>query len=282
MMTQRVTPTLMGLMAAGLTCAMVCASNASAETGFLDRQVIIRGEAYRYQVYVPAEFTSTRKWPVVLFLNGSGERGADGLRQTDNGLATVIRQDRTAYPAVCVFPQARSNARWSAPEMEDMALAALDASVKEFSGDPDRLFLTGWAMGGQGVLRIASRWPARFAALVDISGTVPALSPPATEQDVAVDVRTHAFLSEPDVYAALAKLIGKTPIWIFHGEFDNNVPVDQSQRLVAALKSAGADVRYTEYGGGGHAISEYAFQEAALKRWLFSQSLKRASSSQRP
>jgi predicted peptidase len=245
-------------------------SAALADTGFIDRKVTIGGTAYRYQVYVPAEFNRSRKWPVIVFLHGNGARGVDGISQTDTGLASVIRRDRARVPAIVVFPQANPSSRWSSPAMHEQVLACLNATAKEFNGDADRFYLIGYSMGGQGVLRIASRWPNRFAALVDISGTVIAKSPSATKEQVALDVETHPFLNAPDVYQALALLITTKPIWIFHGDADESVPVEQSRKLVAALKSAGAPVRYTEYSGAGHAIEERALAEPELMTWLLS------------
>lgn len=247
---------------------------ALADTGFLDRKVTIGSAAYRYQVYVPADFNSSHKWPVIVFLHDNSARGVDGLSQTNTGLANVIRRDRARVPAIVVFPQANPSSRWSSPTMHEQVLACLDAAAREFNGDADRVYLIGYSMGGQGVLRLASRWPDRFAALVDISGTVIAKSPSATKEQVAIDVHTHAFLNAPDLYRALALLIAATPIWVFHGDADQSVPVEQSRQLVSALKSAGATVRYTEYAGAGHSIEERALSEAELLPWLLSQTRK--------
>ena len=249
---------------------------ALADTGFVDRKVTIEGTTYRYQVYVPADFNRNHKWPVIVFLHDNSARGVDGLRQTDMGLASVIRRDRARVPAIVVFPQADPNSRWSSPVMQKQILASLDAAAKEFNGDADRFYLIGYSMGGQGVLRLASRWPDRFAAIVDISGTVIAKSPSVTQEQLAIDVQTHAFLNAPDLYRALAQLIATTPIWIFHGDTDTSVPVDQSRQLVTALKSAGAPVRYTEYSGAGHAIEERALSEPELLPWLLSHTRKRS------
>lgn len=244
---------------------------ALADTGFIDRKVTIGGSAYRYQVYVPADFDRSRKWPVIVYLHDNGARGVDGLSQTDTGLARIIRRDRARVPAIVVFPQANPSSRWSSPAMQEQVLACLDATVREFNGDADRFYLIGYSMGGQGVLRLSSRWPNRFAALVDISGTVIARSPSATNEQVALDIQTHPFLTAPDIYRALARLITATPIWVFHGDTDASVPVEQSRQLVSALRSAGATVRYTEYPAVGHAIEERALSEAELLSWLLSQ-----------
>ena len=247
---------------------------ALADTGFVDRKVTVGGTVYRYQVYVPADFKPSHKWPVIVYLHGNGARGVDGLSQTDTGLASVIRRDRARVPAIVVFPQANPSSRWSSPAMQEQILACLDAAAREFNGDADRFYLIGYSMGGQGVLRLSSRWPERFAALVNISGTVIAKSPSATNQQVAIDVQTHPFLTAPDVYRALALLIAATPIWVFHGDTDSSVPVEQSRQLASALRSAGATVRYTEYKGAGHSIEERALSEPELLPWLLSQTRK--------
>jgi predicted peptidase len=248
-----------------------------ADTGFVDRKVTVGGIAYRYQVYVPVDFKGSKKWPVIVYLHGNGARGVDGLSHTETGLASLIRRDRARVPAIVVFPQADPNSRWSSPVMQEQVLACLDAAAREFNGDKDRYYLVGYSMGGQGVLRIASRWPNRFAALVAISGTVIATSPSATKQQVALDVQTHTFLNAPDIYRALAQLIQVTPIWIFHGDTDQSVPIEQSRQLVNALRSASSTVRYTEYTGAGHAIEERALSEPDLLPWLLSQTRKHSA-----
>jgi predicted peptidase len=253
---------------------LVGVSPALGDTGFLDRQVTVGGTLYRYQVYIPAEFDRGHKWPVIVYLHDNGPRGVDGLSQTDAAFASTIRRDRSRVPAIVIFPQAIPSARWSTPSMQDQTLACLDATAKEFNGDPDRVYLIGYSMGGQGVLRIASRWPDRFAALVDISGTVIAQSRSATEQQVEADVQTHAFLAAPDLYRALAQLIAGSSIWIFHGDSDEAVPVEQSRRLVSELRAAGATVRYTEYAGADHSIVERAMAEPEVLPWLLSQKRK--------
>ena len=245
-----------------------------ADTGFVDRKVAVGGTVYRYQVYVPADFNPSQKWPVIVYLHSNGAGGVDGLSHTNTGLASVIRRDRARVPAIVVFPQAESSSRWSRPVMQEQVLACLDAATREFNGNADRIYLVGYSMGGQGVLRISSRWPKRFAALVDISGTVIATSPSATKQQVALDVQTHPFLNSPDIYRALAQLIAVTPIWIFHGDIDQSVPVEQSRQLVNAWKSARAPVRYTEYTGAGHSIEERALSEPELLPWLLAQRRK--------
>jgi hypothetical protein len=113
------------------------------ETGFLDRAITVSGETYRYQVFVPYNWDKHKKWPVILFLHGAGERGENGLLQTDVGLAHAIREHAGNFPFVVVMPQCPKGKLWTEPEMETQAFAALDRSMKEFDGDSERIYLTG-------------------------------------------------------------------------------------------------------------------------------------------
>src|SRR6266545_1303995 len=83
-------------------------------TGFLDRVVTVGGHTYRYQVFVPAAYGDSLayRWPVILFLHGAGERGTDGLRQTQVGLGSAMRRDPGRFPAIAVFPQAPPDSLW--------------------------------------------------------------------------------------------------------------------------------------------------------------------------
>src|SRR6266487_3121111 len=127
--------------AGGTTRSSTCAAPPVA-TGFLDRAVSVAGQKYRYVVYVPANYASAGRWPVILFLHGAGERGGDGLIQTNVGLAPAIRQAPGRFPAIVVFPQVPTDSQWvGAPA--DAALAALAQTMKEFHTDPARVYLTG-------------------------------------------------------------------------------------------------------------------------------------------
>src|SRR6266498_2724255 len=83
----------------------IAASLQQVQTGFLDRTITVAGRAYRYQVYVPADYQTKPTWPAILFLHGAGERGNDGLLRTNVGLGAAIRQNPSRYPAIVVLPQ---------------------------------------------------------------------------------------------------------------------------------------------------------------------------------
>jgi predicted peptidase len=251
------------LSAAVLLTAAVLAHASSPETGFLNRTLTVDGVMYRYVVYVPMGWSADQKWPVVLFLHGAGERGDEGLAQSDIGLGKAIRTHPDRFPAVVVMPQCRKNDWWQSPAMEAQALAALDAASKEFNGDADRTYLTGLSMGGYGSWDVASKVPNRFAAVAVVCGGI--LLPPAAKNLHATPQPDAA-----DPYSDTAKKVARLPIWVFHGGADPTVPVTESRKMVEALKALNADVRYTEYEGVGHNSWDKAYGEVEFATWLFS------------
>jgi predicted peptidase len=239
------------------------------DTGFLNRTVIADGVVYKYQVFVPSNWSKKVKWPVILFLHGYGEEGDDGLVQTEVGLATAIRNHVDRFPFVVTFPQCRKQDWWTSPAMETQALKALDQTLKEFKGDPQRVYLTGLSMGGYGTWALGSQNPGRFAALVPICGGI--RLPPGHDIPNASDTDDST-----DPYTAVARKIGKTPVWVFHGDADDRVPVTESRQMVEALKAAGGNVRYTEYPDVKHDSWNKAYDEPELFPWLLAQKLPSA------
>ena len=86
---------------------------------------------------------------MILFLNGSGERGSDNLKQLDAGLGPYVRSHMQDFPAIVVFPQAPDDSEWT-QNAGPIAIAALDAAMREFDGDPDRTTSPESTMGGYG------------------------------------------------------------------------------------------------------------------------------------
>ncbi|MFN2570722.1 MAG: alpha/beta hydrolase-fold protein [Gemmatimonadales bacterium] len=241
----------------------VAASLQQVQTGFLDRSVTIANKAYHYQVYVPVDYASKSSWPAILFLHGAGERGTDGLLQTNVGLAPAIRQNPSRYPAIVVFPQLSPDSQWVGTPA-DMAVAALQQTMREFHVDPSRVYLTGLSMGGHGTWYIAYRHPELFAAVVPLCGWVRDFdrfrgSVPVAPGDSAA------------VLQSVVQRLGQVPIWIFHGEIDQAVPVTASREPAAALKAASANVRYTEFLGMNHNVWDAVYGSDEFARWLFAQ-----------
>lgn len=222
-------------------------------TGFLDGTIDDEAGSHGYVVYVPEDYSPKKKWPVILFLHGSGERGTDNKKQTAVGIAPAIRKDPSCCPAIVILPQCESKDRipvgaW-APTSPDgkRALAILDKVQAEYSTDDDRVYLTGLSMGGFGLYAIAADDPDRWAALVPICG--------------------GGKLSEAEKFA-------RVPLWCFHSSDDPVVPVTLSRTMVEALKKAGGQPRYTEYTDSGHKSWEPAYEDPELWKWLFEQKRK--------
>ncbi|HLV02878.1 MAG TPA: phospholipase, partial [Acidobacteriota bacterium] len=120
-------------------------SSLTAQT-FQARTIEIDGQRFIYRVYVPADWSADRQWPVILFLHGAGERGKDGIEQTTVGLGPQILQNPSRFPAIVVMPQCRTGVFWNDPLMEKVALGSLQQATEEFNGDPRRTYLMGLSM----------------------------------------------------------------------------------------------------------------------------------------
>src|ERR1041385_6675508 len=145
-----------------VTLGVIAMLQATTQTGFLDRTVSLAGKSFHYQVYVPADYATKPSWPAILFLHGAGERGTDGLVQTNVGLGAAIRQNASRYPAIVVFPQVPPDSQWVGTPA-DVAVAALQQTLREFHVDQARVYLTGLSMGGHGTWYVVYRHPELFA-----------------------------------------------------------------------------------------------------------------------
>jgi len=230
------------------------------ESGFLNRTVLFNQDEHRYQVFIPHDYSPEADWPVLLFLHGSGERGQDGLIQTEVGLGRAIRRNADRFPAIAIFPQLPSGMQWT-DETAQLAMGALDQTIAEFSVDSDRVTLTGLSQGGYGSLFLASRFPDRFDRVAPICPTVGAIPRyPAlfgTTFDEAIE--------------GLADALAGLPVWIFHGSDDSVLPVVNARALAAALQSREADIQYTEYPDVGHNAWDPAYASEALIQWMIAE-----------
>ncbi len=245
------------------------AASAQRETGFLNRSLRIDDVEYRYQIYVPRNYSDTVAWPIILALHGSGERGTDGMLQTQVGLAAAIRRQADRYPAIVVFPQSPLDSQGWRSSAARAALAALDMTQSEFKSDSSRVYLTGYSMGGNGTWYLAYQYPERFAALVVVCGFV---NPIHTTS--GVDYTRISPTSDQSDIEQVARRVSTLPIWIFQGDADPIVPVDEARRIVAALRLVGNNPRYTELPGVGHNAWDPAYDNPDLPTWLFSQRRK--------
>ena len=240
------------------------------ETGFLNRRIELHGVGYRFQVYLPEEFRREDKkpWPMILFLHGRGERGVEGMWQTQTGLPQAVRDHPERWPFVIVMPQCSYPNFWTDAEMMTLAMTALDQEQAEFHTDPERTYLMGLSMGGYGAWELAKANPKRWAAIAIASGGIFWSYAPERWQEAS---------TLPGEYA---RAVGHTPVWLLHGSDDPVVPVKESEIMYAALKASGGNVRLWVYQGLKHDSWTRGFNEPDLPHWLLTHRLTQADPAQ--
>jgi predicted peptidase len=203
-------------------------------------------------LYLPADYgrDAQRRWPLIVFLHGSGERGTDPQSLTNIGLPQIL-QDRSDLPFVVVSPQLPSGDGWN--DKGSVLNALIDWIEMQYAIDPQRVYLTGFSLGGFGTWALGLNSPDRFAALVPVAGG-------------------WEFGSDA-VPSNICDLAAK-PIWVFHGAVDETVKPAQSEVLVEALRACGSDVRYTVIPRAMHAASGVLpYRDSELYDWLLQQAL---------
>lgn len=233
-----------------------------AATLFTRREVVVDGASTIYRLYEPPALATDEPRPVVLFLHGAGESGSDGVAQTTVGIGPAIAREPERFPALVVMPQASRGYGWRGFNLA-AAVAALDDVEANFTTDERRVYVTGISMGGYGTWLLGLQQPERFAALVPICGGL----------DLTTAVRSAIISNGPieAVYEQAAARLAPIPQWVFHGDADDIIPVEESRRMASALRAAGAPVRYTEYARVRHNSWDAAYGEPELMRWMLEQ-----------
>jgi predicted peptidase len=224
----------------------------------------VDGHEYRYRVHLPPGWSQEQRWPVILFLHGAGGYGSDGYRQTTEGLGPAIRRHPERFGAIVVFPQVPAS---GTPGWQTLggriALASLDEAIRDYGGDRSRVALTGLSVGGNGAWSLAYRYPDRFKALLVVCGFVSEF-----KGSMYRIVYPSLVPGTTDPFPAVAQRIAGVPIWVFHGDADGTVPVEQSRRMVAALRAVNARVQYTELPRVGHDAWEVAYERPDVASFL--------------
>ena len=223
------------------------------------------GDSLQYRIQYPLNYDQTKKYPLVLFLHGAGERGSDNQSQLTHGSELFANQGmRNAFPAIVIFPQCPKDSYWANVDVDrsnypigitfhpdqkptphlKMAGELVSSFIEEGKVDTSRVYIAGLSMGGMGTYEMVQRHPDTFAAAIAICG---------------------AGSTEPVENYAL-----KTPFWVIHGADDNVVKPTYSLQMATAMLEAGAKPRVTVYEHANHNSWDPAFAEPDFLQWLFS------------
>lgn len=219
------------------------------------------GTVLNYRLLAPDENAAGKKFPLVIFLHGSGERGNDNKKQMRACSKMFMNPvNREKYPAYVLFPQCPEGEWWTydrKPEDFDalpyadtlntslaMVKGLIDRYLEMPEVDRSRVYVFGISMGGVGTYDIVAHYPEIFAAAVPLCG---AIAPGHLGNTKGVAFR------------------------IFHGDDDTSVPVECSRRAYRELKAAGIKVEYIEIQGGKHSIGFHVYNRPDFMEWLFKQ-----------
>lgn len=230
---------------------------------FQKKEFIFKGDTLRYQVLFPDNYDANKKYPLVLFLHGAGEKGSDNVSQLTHGSTQFTNEEnRKNYPAIVIFPQCPEDSYWVEIDRsvnEGLVLPKnptitkplyltkklLDSYKNDEGVDKNRIYIMGLSMGGMGTFDLIVRYPKYFAAAIPICGAV-----------------------EP----ARLKKLKKMPIRMFHGSMDEVVSCEFSRNAFIELKARGSQrVEYIEFPGVGHDSWTPAFAYPDYLGWLFYQ-----------
>jgi len=230
------------------------------DAAFAAAEVAIEGRTYGYRLLAPEATKPGERFPLILFLHGSGERSDDNSKQLTHFPRRMLAPERRSeFPCFVLAPQCPQDERWTLDEWNSLdsrpldpaptramqaAIAALLEVVRTRSIDVDRIYLTGLSMGGYGAFELALRHSDWFAAVAPVCGG-------GDEREVA-------------------RLAG-LPLSIWHGDADDAVPVARSRAMVAALRALGESPEYHELPGVGHDAWNHAYAGGGCLPWLFAQ-----------
>ena len=228
------------------------------------KEHFIKGaDTLNYRILFPKDFSEEKKYPVVLFLHGAGERGNNNESQLTHG-SKLFLEKREEFPAIVIFPQAPQKEYWAKVEVErdsipfkfnfkneeeptkalHLVMALLNSVISEEYVDTNRIYVGGLSMGGMGTFEILSRKPDLFAAAFTICGG-----------------------ANPGIVKNYPQGFN---VWIFHGEKDDVVLPEYSKNMAREINSHGGNAKLSLYPNDNHNSWDSAFAEPYLLPWLFS------------
>nr|WP_321413211.1 PHB depolymerase family esterase [uncultured Allomuricauda sp.] len=207
-----------------------------------DELETVTKEKLKYYLYYPKDYfePENKEFGLLLFLHGGGESGRDVQEIKDTGPPKMLVEGKQ-FPFLILAPQ-NSNAKkwWNTHAVMQL----LDSIVDANRVDVRRIYLTGLSRGGSASWELATQYPDKFAAMAVVCGMPPL---------------PYAHWIDREM-----------PIWVFHGDQDDVINVEESDKMVRKLREMGQDVRYTRYKGVGHNAWDRAYTTDSLYTWLAS------------
>jgi len=210
--------------------------------GKISRQV-----SANYLLFLPKDYgvQKSKRWPLILFLHGAGERGTNIWKVAVHGPPKIMK-DKPDFPFLVISPQCPENQRCD----NDVVLALLAEVPKKYKVDQGRIYLTGLSMGGYGTWSLGLTHPERFAAIAPICGGGDPLALLLADRKRVNGLKTLS-------------------VWAFHGEKDPVVKLEESQRMVDALKKfGGKEVELTVYPEADHDSWTETYNNPKLYDWF--------------
>lgn len=254
-----------------LSFLVIAATSAAQDFSLFEKRTYIsaEGDTLPYRILFPEGYDKSKKYPLVLFLHGGGERGTDNEKQLTHGVKLFLEaENRKKYPCIVVAPQCMMDSFWPSVKYdrtqrplqldfnyENEITRALQATteltkdiIKKESVDTKAVYITGLSMGGMGTIEMVYRNPGLFAAAAPICG--------------GGDTKGYG------------KKQANTRFWLFHGDMDAVIEVKHSRAMYERLKELKADVHYTEYPGVNHNSWDNAYAEPGFLAWMFDKKFK--------
>ena len=208
-----------------------------------------QGHRLNYLLFLPQDYGKERrkKWPLILFLHGMGERGdvLEDLERVKKYGPPMLVEGQPDFPFIVVSPQCPADSYWDLHH--DALETLLDEVATGYAVDTDRIYVTGLSMGGFGTWQLALRHPERFAAIVPIAG---------------------GYKFESSLVPKNICDLKDLPVWAFHGAQDTVVPPRQSEVMVRALEECGGSVRFTLYPDAEHDSWTETYDNPELYTWM--------------
>lgn len=217
-------------------------AGAKPNTGFMVKQVRVGNEERNFGLFIPHDYNSATRYPVIVFLHGAMEGGNNGTSCMGVGLGPAVAKRAANFPFIVIFPQTDDS--WKSEVGSKIVLAALDKVQHDYSTDTQRVILSGLSNGGYGTWSIGAQYPGRFCALVPMAG----------------------YSDYPDV-----PRLTSLPVWCFHNSGDFLVSVGGSREMCQRINQAGGHAKYDEFDSIGHDCWDQAYDQGDLFAWMLQQ-----------